>query len=37
LVTVYIGADYTLAIVFGVLFIVLLVSPQGVLRRGLAA
>jgi len=37
LVTVYIGADYTLAIVFGVLFLVLLVSPQGVLRRGLAA
>jgi len=37
LVTVYIGADYTLAIVFGVLFVVLLVSPQGVLRRGLAA
>lgn len=37
LVTVYVGADYTLAIVFGVLFVVLLVSPQGVLRRGLAA
>jgi branched-chain amino acid transport system permease protein len=37
LVTVYIGADYTLAIVFGVLFLILLVSPQGVLRRGLAA
>ena len=37
IVTVYIGADYTLAIVFGVLFLILLVSPQGVLRRGLAA
>lgn len=36
-VTVYIGADYTLAIVFGVLFGVLLVSPRGLLRRGLAA
>ena len=37
LVTVYVGADYTLAIVFGVLFAVLLVSPQGLLRRGLSA
>ena len=37
LVTVYVGADYTLAVVFGVLFAVLLVSPQGVLRRGLSA
>lgn len=36
LVTVYIGADYTLAVVFGVLFAVLLVSPRGLLRRGLA-
>lgn len=36
IVTVYIGADYTLAVVFGVLFVVLLVSPQGLLRRGLA-
>jgi branched-chain amino acid transport system permease protein len=36
-VTVYIGANYTLAVVFGVLFAVLLVSPRGLLRRGLAA
>lgn len=35
LVTVYIGADYTLGVVFVVLFAVLLVSPQGLLRRGL--
>ena len=37
IVTVYIGANYTLAVVFGVLFAVLLVSPRGLLRRGLAA
>lgn len=36
LVTVYVGADYTLAVVFGVLFAVLLISPKGVLRRGMA-
>ncbi len=36
-VTVYVGADYTLAVVFGVLFAVLLISPRGLLRRGLAA
>jgi branched-chain amino acid transport system permease protein len=36
-VTVYIGANYTLAVVFGVLFAVLLVSPRGLLRRGLPA
>lgn len=35
LVTVYVGADYTLAIVFGVLFTVLVISPRGLLRRGL--
>lgn len=35
-VTVYIGADYTLAIVFGVLFATLLVTPRGILRRGLS-
>jgi branched-chain amino acid transport system permease protein len=34
-VTVYIGADYTLAVVFGVLFAVLLVSPRGLLGRGM--
>lgn len=37
IVTVYIGADYTLAVVFGVLFAVLLISPRGLLRRGLTA
>ena len=36
-VTVYVGPSYTLAIVFGVLFLTLLVSPRGILRRGLAA
>jgi branched-chain amino acid transport system permease protein len=36
IVTVYIGASYTLAIVFGVLFLTLLVSPRGILRRGMA-
>ena len=36
-VTVYVGPSYTLAIVFGVLFLTLLVSPLGILRRGLAA
>jgi branched-chain amino acid transport system permease protein len=36
IVTVYIGADYTLAVVFGVLFVVLLVFPRGLLGRGLA-
>jgi branched-chain amino acid transport system permease protein len=37
LVTVYVGPSYTLAVVFGVLFLTLLVSPRGILRRGLAA
>lgn len=36
LVTVYVSADYTLAIVFGVLFVILIVSPRGILRRGAA-
>jgi branched-chain amino acid transport system permease protein len=36
LVTVYISADYTLAVVFGVLFLTLVVSPRGLLRRGTA-
>lgn len=36
LVTTYVGADYTLMAVFGVLFLVLLVFPQGISRRGLA-
>ena len=37
IVTVYIGADYTLAVVFAVLFAALLISPRGLSRRGLAA
>lgn len=37
LVAVYVGADYTLGIVFLVLFAVLLISPRGLLRRGLSA
>jgi branched-chain amino acid transport system permease protein len=36
LVTVYGSADYTLAIVFGVLFLTLVISPRGLLRRGTA-
>lgn len=36
LVTVYVSADYTLAIVFGVLFLTLVISPRGLLRRGTA-
>lgn len=36
LVTTYVGADYMLIIVFGVLFLLLLVAPQGILRRGTA-
>jgi branched-chain amino acid transport system permease protein len=37
LVAVYVGADYTLGVVFLVLFAVLIISPRGLLRRGLAA
>jgi branched-chain amino acid transport system permease protein len=36
LVTTYVGADYTLLVVFGVLFVALLLFPQGISRRGLA-
>jgi branched-chain amino acid transport system permease protein len=36
LVTVYVGASYTLAVVFAALFLTLLVSPRGILRRGIA-
>jgi branched-chain amino acid transport system permease protein len=36
LVTVYVSADYTLAVVFAVLFLVLVISPRGILRRGAA-
>lgn len=35
-VTVYVGPSYTLGIVFGVLFVILLVSPRGILGRGMA-
>jgi branched-chain amino acid transport system permease protein len=37
LVTVYVGASYTLGVVFAVLFLTLIVSPRGILRRGMAA
>lgn len=36
LITVYVSADFTLAIVFAVLFVILIVSPTGLLRRGTA-
>jgi branched-chain amino acid transport system permease protein len=36
LTTTYVGADYTLLVVFGVLFVALLIFPQGISRRGLA-
>ncbi|GFG52385.1 branched-chain amino acid ABC transporter permease [Mycolicibacterium agri] len=36
LVTTYVGADYTLMVVFAVLFLALLLFPQGISRRGLA-
>ncbi|MGH3367618.1 MAG: branched-chain amino acid ABC transporter permease [Nocardioidaceae bacterium] len=36
LVTTYVGADYTLMVVFAVLFVALLVFPRGISRRGLA-
>jgi branched-chain amino acid transport system permease protein len=36
LVTTYVGADYTLLVVFAVLFVALLLFPQGISRRGLA-
>jgi branched-chain amino acid transport system permease protein len=35
-VTTYVGADYTLMLVFAVLFVALLLFPQGISRRGLA-
>ena len=35
-VTTYVGADYTLLVVFAVLFVALLLFPQGISRRGLA-
>ncbi|MBU8808820.1 branched-chain amino acid ABC transporter permease [Mycolicibacterium goodii] len=36
LVTTYVGANYTLLVVFAVLFVALLLFPQGISRRGLA-
>ena len=35
-VTTYVGANYTLLVVFAVLFLALLLFPQGISRRGLA-
>jgi branched-chain amino acid transport system permease protein len=35
LVTTYVGADYTLMVVFAVLFVALLAFPRGISRRGL--
>jgi branched-chain amino acid transport system permease protein len=35
-VTTYVGADYTLLVVFAVLFVALLLFPRGISRRGLA-
>lgn len=35
LVATYVGASYSHLVVFGVLYLVLLASPQGILRRGL--
>jgi len=36
LVTTYVGAEYTLMVVFVVLFVALLLFPRGISRRGLA-
>ena len=36
MVTIYIGPSYTLGVVFAVLFLTLLISPRGILRRGMA-
>jgi len=36
LVTVYVSADYTLTVVFAALFLMLIISPRGLLRRGVA-
>jgi branched-chain amino acid transport system permease protein len=35
LVASYVGASYSLLVVFAALYLVLLVSPQGILRQGL--
>lgn len=35
MVAVYVGASYSHLIVFGILYLVLLISPHGILRRGL--
>lgn len=34
-VSTYVGASYSLLAIFGTLFVVLLISPKGILRRGL--
>lgn len=34
-VAIYIGASYSLLVVFGTLYLVLLVAPHGILRRGM--
>lgn len=34
-VSTYVGASYSLLAIFGTLFLVLLISPKGILRRGL--
>ncbi|MDZ7809311.1 MAG: branched-chain amino acid ABC transporter permease [Arhodomonas sp.] len=35
MVAIYVGTSYSLVVVFGTLYLVLLISPQGILRRGL--
>ncbi|WP_440995770.1 branched-chain amino acid ABC transporter permease [Arhodomonas sp. SL1] len=35
MVAIYAGTSYSLVVVFGTLYLVLLISPQGILRRGL--
>ena len=37
LVAVYVGGNYTFLAVFAALYLVLLVSPTGILRRGAMA
>ena len=35
-VTVYLGSNYITLATFAILYVVLVVSPRGILRRGLA-
>lgn len=35
MVSIYIGANYSLLVVFGTLYLVILIAPQGLLRRGM--